>query len=61
MNEILQKKTMVANTFKGDVGKTVPAFNIEQLLGDFREVRLHHCNEEYRLALTKNNKLILTK
>lgn len=61
MNGILQKKTIVANIFKGDAGKAVPAFDIEQLLGDFREIRLRHCSEEYRLTLTKNNKLILTK
>jgi hemin uptake protein HemP len=26
-----------------------------------REVRIRHCGEEYRLRLTSNNKLILTK
>ncbi len=41
--------------------RQVPVFDTQQLFGDSREVRLHHCNEEYRLILTKNNKLILTK
>ncbi len=41
--------------------RQVPIFDSRQLFGDAREVRLHHCSEEYRLILTKNNKLILTK
>ena len=61
MNEISQNKTLAANTFKGDAGKVVPVLNIKQLLGGFREVRLFHGSEEYRLSLTKNDKLILTK
>ena len=42
-------------------GRQVPVFDTQQLFGKVREVRLHHCGEEYRLILTKNNKLILTK
>ncbi len=61
MNAILQKKTLVAYIFKGDAGKAVPVLKIEQLLGDFREIRLFHGSEEYRLSLTRNDKLILTK
>jgi hemin uptake protein HemP len=41
--------------------RQVPVFDTKQLFGDSREIRLHHCSEEYRLILTKNNKLILTK
>jgi hemin uptake protein HemP len=33
----------------------------EQLLGDMREVRLKFGTEEYRLSITRNHKLILTK
>jgi hemin uptake protein HemP len=33
----------------------------EQLLGDLREVRLRFGDEEYRLSITRNQKLILTK
>jgi hemin uptake protein HemP len=61
MNEILQSKTLVANIFNVDAGKAVPVVDIEQLLVDFREIRLYHCSQEYRLILTKNNKLVLTK
>ncbi len=41
--------------------RQVPVFDTKQLFGEVREIRLHHCGEEYRLILTKNNKLILTK
>ena len=42
-------------------GRQVPVFDTKQLFGEVREIRLHHCSEEYRLILTKNNKLILIK
>ncbi len=41
--------------------RQVPVFDTQELFGEVREIRLHHCGEEYRLILTKNNKLILTK
>lgn len=41
--------------------KASPTFNIKELFRDNREVRLQHGDDEYRLRLTKNNKLILTK
>mgnify|MGYP001400240635 CR=1 FL=1 len=41
--------------------RQMPIYDVQQLFGDTREVRLRHCSEEYRLILTKNNKLILTK
>lgn len=34
---------------------------IEDLLGGGREVIIEHRNEEYRLRMTSNSKLILTK
>ena len=34
---------------------------IEDLLGGGREVIIEHGNEEYRLRMTSNSKLILTK
>ncbi len=61
MNGILRKKIIAANISKGDVAKAVPSLKIEKLFNGFREVRLFHGSEEYRLSLTKNNKLILTK
>ena len=57
------KKKMWYSDNQSDVsqGRQVPVFDSKQLFGESREVRLHHCNEEYRLILTKNNKLILMK
>lgn len=33
----------------------------QHLFADTNEVRIHHAGEEYRLRLTRNNRLILTK
>lgn len=41
--------------------RMVPALDVKELFHGFREVRLRHGAEEYRLRLTKNDKLILTK
>ena len=46
-------------------GKRTPAkprrVRIEDLLGGGRELIIEHRNEEYRLRMTSNSKLILTK
>jgi hemin uptake protein HemP len=57
------KKKIRYSDNQSDVSQSrqVPTFDTQQLFGDALEVRLHHCGEEYRLILTKNNKLILTK
>ncbi|MFH1716335.1 MAG: hemin uptake protein HemP [Planctomycetota bacterium] len=39
----------------------VRVLDARELFGECNEVRVLHCNEEYRLMLTRNNKLILTK
>ena len=39
----------------------LPRIEISTLLGDSREVILLHNGEAYRLRVTANNKLILTK
>ena len=39
----------------------VRVLDAQELFGQSSEVRLRHCGEEYRLMLTRNNKLILTK
>ena len=67
MDRVLLRKNAAANIERdavgGDVGvaKTVPTLNIKQLFDGFREIRLFHGSQEYRLMLTRNNKLILTK
>lgn len=46
-------------------GERVPAkprrVRVEDLLGGGRELIIEHRNEEYRLRMTSNSKLILTK
>ncbi len=44
-----------------EVAKTVPVLNVKKLFDGLLEIRLYHENEEYRLRLTRNDKLILTK
>ena len=68
MDRILLRRNAAANVVRDTVGggsvnvpKTVPALNIERLFDGFREVRLVHGCKEYRLRLTRNDKLILTK
>ena len=68
MGRVLLRKTAAANVVRDAAGggsvnvpKTVPALNIEQLFDGFREIRLFHGSKEYRLSLTRNDKLILTK
>jgi hemin uptake protein HemP len=51
----------ITKSRSSDAAKAVPSMKIEKLFEGFREVRLFHGSEEYRLSLTKNNKLILTK
>ena len=43
-----------------DVGQT-PVFDVRDLLGGGREVIILHAGERYRLRVTANDKLILTK
>jgi len=39
----------------------VRVLDARELFKESNEVRVRHCDEEYRLMLTRNNKLILTK
>ncbi len=47
----------------GHAGKsdTIKQMQVHDLMGDDREIIIIHQGEEYRLRLTSNNKLILTK
>ena len=56
------RRTMSPN-YQNRVYRTrqAPVLDAQELLGESCEVRLRHCREEYRLMLTKNNKLILIK
>ncbi len=42
-------------------GTQTPVFDVRELLGGGREVILLHAGERYRLRVTANDKLILTK
>jgi hemin uptake protein HemP len=44
-----------------EVRAELPTLESARLFSVGREVRIRHCGEEYRLRLTSNNKLILTK
>ncbi len=55
-NSDKKKKQRLANQTR-----QVPTFDARRLFGDGNEVRLHYCSQEYRLMLTRNNKLILIK
>ncbi len=67
MDRVLLRTNAAANAVRDVVGgdveavKTVPTLNVEQLFDGFREIRLVHGCKEYRLRLTRNDKLILTK
>ncbi len=57
-------RTFSRNTVKSrsiELPKKMPVLNVEKLFDGLREIRLFHDNEEYRLRLTRNDKLILTK
>ena len=41
--------------------RKVPVFDSRDLFGKSKEVRVQHCKDEYRLLVTKSNKLILVK
>jgi hemin uptake protein HemP len=41
--------------------QTVPVLDTDELFKGGREVKLFHHRQEYRLRITKNEKLILTK
>lgn len=39
----------------------VPVVQTQELFGSFQEIRIQHRGDEYRLRITRNQKLILTK
>ena len=44
-----------------DTHQTLPMLYSNNLFALGREIRIMHAGEEYRLRLTRNNRLILTK
>jgi hemin uptake protein HemP len=56
------KPADLALTAKPDTAPTLqPRLHSAELLGTAREVVIEHAGEEYRLRLTRQGKLILTK
>jgi hemin uptake protein HemP len=51
--------TVVVSTVR--VANSPDAVTTEQLFGQSREIVIRHQGEDYRLRITKNDKLILTK
>ncbi|APR70550.1 MULTISPECIES: hemin uptake protein HemP [Acinetobacter] len=44
-----------------DSAQSLPMLHSNNLFALGREIRIMHAGEEYRLRLTRNNRLILTK
>ena len=68
MDRALPGNTLMASPDTGDgvrsdaaVADAMPSLSSETLFAGHREIRVSHGIEEYRLRLTRNNKLILTK
>ena len=50
------------DTTDGKQGRAqMPVIEVEAVLGSAREIVVRHRDEEYRLRVTRNQKLILTK
>jgi hemin uptake protein HemP len=48
-------------TRNSDIQNVLPMLHSNNLFALGREIRIMHAGEEYRLRLTRNNRLILTK
>jgi len=57
------EKKISASTARDDAHQTEPILEVDtrELLGERREATIIHAGERYRLRITSNNKLILTK
>lgn len=51
----------IARYFSNRETARLPTLHSQNLFAMTKEVRIHHDGEEYRLRLTRNNRLILTK
>ncbi len=43
------------------ISQTIPAVSAEFLFGGAKEILIRHLGEDYRLRITRHDKLILTK
>jgi hemin uptake protein HemP len=53
--------TAPVNAYRGEPSARPPVVRTEQLFGAGREIIIKHGEEEYRLRITRADKLILTK
>ncbi len=53
--------SMVISNYSNSRDNRLPTLQSEHLFALTKEVRIEHEGEEYRLRLTRNNRLILTK
>jgi hemin uptake protein HemP len=53
--------TVPADTYRPEPPSRPPIVRTEQLFGAGREIIIKHGQEEYRLRITRADKLILTK
>ncbi len=53
--------TTIARYFSHRESARLPTLHSQNLFALTKEVRIEHQGEEYRLRLTRNNRLILTK
>ena len=60
MNRIEPKGSSVNSLHQGEIVR-LPAIKSDELFKGAREVKVIHGCEEYRLRITRNQKLILTK
>ncbi|OOR89914.1 hypothetical protein B0181_05745 [Moraxella caviae] len=51
----------IARYFSNRENTRLPTLHSQNLFALTKEVRIEHQGEEYRLRLTRNNRLILTK
>jgi hemin uptake protein HemP len=61
MNSDEQKPSQGGGNLRDRPSPTVRRWLLTDLLGDGRETIIEHAGETYRLRLTANNKVILTK
>jgi len=57
----LNQKTMSRTTTQSDLGSNRRRYDSRQLFLSQNEIIIDHQGEEYRLRITSNGKLILTK
>jgi len=50
-----------ASAYRAESSSRPPVVRTDQLFGDAREIIIKHGEEEYRLRITRADKLILTK